>query len=101
MTEPDGENPYQSPPQFSTQKQNCNLVTDTVIGPNVRLKDNLLQALFIGFSIFIGAVIGALTSDPRILGVLVGGFAGMVLGAVWQRHLLDGLSRHTAYPRLA
>lgn len=84
MTEPRAAKTHAAKPNATsrrlTQKQEYNVVTDTVVGPNVRLKDNLLQALFIGFCIALGAGIGALFVEPPIAGALVGGFVGMVLG---------------------
>ena len=51
-----------------------------VVGPNVRWRDNLYQGAFIVSCVFIGAgVCAALMSDWRP-GVLVGGFAGLVVG---------------------
>ena len=57
-----------------------NIVSDTVTGANVRWKDNLLQAVVILVCIVVGAGIGALMIQDWLGGLLVGGFAGMVIG---------------------
>ena len=61
-----------------------NIVSDTVTGANVRLKDNVLQAIVIAvclaIGVAIGAVTGAILSDERIPGALGGGLAGGFLG---------------------
>ncbi len=63
-----------------TDRQMYNLVTDTVAGPNIRLKDNLIQGISIFASLLLGAGIGALVIHDRLAGALVGGFVGLVLG---------------------
>lgn len=57
-----------------------NIVTDTIAGPNVRLRDNLIQGISIFASLLVGAGIGALVTHDRLAGALVGAFAGLVLG---------------------
>jgi hypothetical protein len=68
-------------------KETYNLVTDTVIGPNLRWGDNLLQAAFILVSIVIASIGGAVLAVfsptwnlPWIGGALLGAFAGLVFG---------------------
>ena len=64
----------------SSGKEAYNLVSDTVTGANVRWKDNFLQAVVILVCIVVGAGIGALMIQDWLGGLLVGGFAGMVIG---------------------
>lgn len=62
-----------------------NIVTDVATGPNLRLKDNLFQAIFILVSIAIGAGVGAiLAPTPPGPGVvaIVGGILGLIGGAL-------------------
>ncbi len=65
------------------------IVSDTLVGPNVRLKDNLYQAIAIGVCLLVGAATGAAigffaNTEERALatvgGAVLGGFLGMVLG---------------------
>jgi len=65
-----------------TDRQTYNAVTDTVTGPNVRLKDNVIQAAVIFGCLVLGATIGALVVEERLPGALVGGFIGLILGLV-------------------
>ena len=57
-----------------------NIVTDTVIGPNIRKKDNLFQALAILVCLLLGVLIGFLIAKDAITGVIVGGFIGLLAG---------------------
>ena len=41
-----------------TAKETYNVVSDTVVGVNVRAKDNLIQGVIILFTVIIGLVIG-------------------------------------------
>jgi uncharacterized membrane protein YedE/YeeE len=68
------------PEQPMTNRQTYNMVTDTVTGPNVRLKDNLLQGLVIFVCLVLGAVIGAIVVADHVPGALVGGFIGVLVG---------------------
>ena len=65
-----------------TGRQAYNVVSDTVTGANVRLKDNLIQGLAIFVCLALGATIGALVVEERLPGALVGGFIGLLLGLV-------------------
>lgn len=65
-----------------TDRQVYNLVTDTVAGPNVRLRDNLIQGIAIFTCLILGAGIGALVIHDRLAGALVGAFLGIVLGVL-------------------
>ena len=57
-----------------------NVVTDTIGGPNIRLRDNLIQAIAIAVCLFLGAGIGALVVEERVPGALVGAFVGLLVG---------------------
>lgn len=72
--------PDESREQPMTSRQTYNLFTDTVTGPNVRLKDNLYQGLAILACMLLGAGIGFLVMSDGVAGALVGGFIGMVVG---------------------
>jgi hypothetical protein len=63
-----------------TPRQAYNVVSDTVTGANVRLRDNLIQAAIIALFVVLGATIGALAVEQRVPGALVGGFIGLVAG---------------------
>ncbi|MDA1053556.1 MAG: hypothetical protein O3C40_24170 [Planctomycetota bacterium] len=63
-----------------TNRQAYNVVSDTVVGANLRVKDNLFQAIAIAACMVIGAGIGAAVVRERLPGALVGGFAGLVFG---------------------
>ncbi len=58
-------------------------VFDTVTGPNLRVSDNLIQLAAICGGAILCAIIGAvwawMTQNHPMVGVLVGGFAGVVL----------------------
>ena len=77
----DSDSPNNPRKQPMTGRQTYNLVTDTVAGPNVRLKDNLLQGLTILVCLILGCVIGYLVpTNDRAFGAIVGGFAGVLVG---------------------
>ncbi|MBM4003418.1 MAG: hypothetical protein FJ295_09050 [Planctomycetes bacterium] len=64
-----------------------NVVTDMVAGVNVRKRDNLFQATFIGACVIGLALVGGILAAtlggrdmPWIAGVLVGAFSGLVFG---------------------
>ena len=63
-----------------------NYITDPVIGPNLRWRDNLIQGICIIISIVVGSVVGANMTGadnpdfPWQLGAIVGGFVGMIAG---------------------
>jgi hypothetical protein len=63
-----------------TNRQAYNVASDTVAGVNVRVKDNLFQAVAIAACMAVGAAIGAAVVRERLLGALVGGFAGLIVG---------------------
>ena len=90
MADAPSDNPYQSPKPVeagqpdgapaSGGRQAYNVVTDVVTGPNVRLKDNCLQALCILICLPLGIVIGVLSADDRGFGGFVGGLFGVLVG---------------------
>ena len=63
-----------------TNRQAYNVVSDTVVGANLRVSDNLFQAIAIAVFMAIGAGIGASVVQERLPGALVGGFAGLIVG---------------------
>ena len=80
---PDGGKPTngnQESTTGTTGRQAYNLVSDTVAGANVRLTDNVIQAVVIAVCLVLGAIIGAVAVQEHVTGALVGGFIGMILG---------------------
>ena len=57
-----------------------NIVTDTVIGVNVRWKDNVVQFAVIAACVPIGILIGALAMEDWRPGAIIGGFVGLLVG---------------------
>jgi hypothetical protein len=72
--------PEPTPEKRPTGRQVYNMVTDTVTGPNVRLKDNLYQGLAILVCLILGALIGWLAVAEKPLGALIGAALGLVVG---------------------
>jgi hypothetical protein len=81
------------PPGYSTSgREAYNIVSDTVVGMNVRKSDNLFQLKVILVCLAIGIPLGAIAgavlagADNRLAGALGGGlgmgFAGVVLGLI-------------------
>ncbi|RCS41361.1 hypothetical protein DTL42_22640 [Bremerella cremea] len=73
--------------RHSELKEAYNLVSDTVVGVNVRKSDNVFQMKFTFVATLIVAIMGAVATGanpswqlPWYGGALIGGFAGMVLG---------------------
>ncbi|MFM2095470.1 MAG: hypothetical protein RIS70_2594 [Planctomycetota bacterium] len=71
----------------SADRAAYNIVSDTVVGVNVRGRDNLFQAIFILVSALLGAAIGARLKwfnkewdAPVLVGALAGLLAGLVIG---------------------
>lgn len=86
-------NPYSSPnvqpdPEQSELGVAYNIVSDTMVGVNVRKSDNIFQAIFVGISTLMFAVVGVVlffvyNTDPDMPWYFVGiggGLAGMVIG---------------------
>jgi hypothetical protein len=55
-------------------------VSDLAVGANVRVKDNVIQALVIAACLVLGAAVGALVVQERVPGALVGAFVGLLVG---------------------
>jgi hypothetical protein len=77
----------ESPAAERSGNETYNLVTDTVIGPNLRWGDNLLQAAFIFVSIVVASIVTAILAVfnpawnlPWFGGLMVGAFAGLIFG---------------------
>lgn len=68
------------PPLPLTKRQKNNVITDTILGPNLRRKDNLYQGVAIAACTVLGAVIGALAAGDWRGGLLVGAIVGMIAG---------------------
>ena len=56
--------------QTMTGRQTYNLVTDTVVGPNVRWKDNLFQGLAVFVCLVLGVGVGLIAATDRLVGAL-------------------------------
>lgn len=74
------------PPKQRKQAATHEIVADVAVGPNLRVKDNLFQAIFILASIAIAAGIGAFVAPEEIgpgwgaaMGAIVGLFAGALI----------------------
>ena len=74
-------------PPDSSGRDAYNIVSDTVVGLNVRKSDNVFQAKFIGITVLLLAVIGGASAAlnpgwnlPWFGGALVGAFAGLIIG---------------------
>ncbi len=66
-----------------TGREEYNLITDTVAGPNVRLKDNLYQGLAILICLVLGAVIGCfIPTEERAMAIGIGAFVGLFAGLI-------------------
>lgn len=72
--------PEKRPAKPLTGQQKQNLVSDTVMGPNLRLKDNLFQGLAILVCLILGGLIGYLVVKEQPMGVLLGGGIGLLVG---------------------
>lgn len=102
-SQPSSPNPFADNPSVSpdaaaegttnnsaTGREVYNIVSDTVVGMNIRKSDNLFQLKVILVCVLIGVPLGAISgawfsdSDNRLFGVIGGGlglgFAGVVLG---------------------
>jgi hypothetical protein len=81
----DNADPWRPPssPAGEVFDDDAQRVFDTVTGPNLRMSDNMIQAASISGGGLLCAIIGAIwawrTHNPLIAGVLVGGFAGVVV----------------------
>lgn len=68
------------PPRRLSGRETYNLVSDTVTGVNVRLRDNLIQGIVIFAGLVLGAVVGLLVAADPLAGVFAGGFVGLLAG---------------------
>lgn len=68
------------PRATTSDMQQAQAVMDVVGGVNLRWKDNVIQAIAIFIFVLIGAGVGPLFTNDIPSGVLVGAFAGLVLG---------------------
>lgn len=96
MTANDQQNPFQptasglekaSPKEVSNERAAYNIISDTVVGLNVRKGDNAFQAKVTFGSVLLFASLGIglvlLKADwklPWYAGALIGSFIGLVLG---------------------
>ncbi len=69
---------FRVPP--ASGRETYNIVTDLGTGVNVRLRDNLLQAASIVICLILGALVGLFVASDRALGVVAGGFIGLLVG---------------------
>ena len=84
---PKPDEPQGNMPPDTSSRDVFNIVSDTVVGLNVRKSDNVFQAKFIGITVLVLATIGgasaALNSEwnlPWYGGALIGAFAGLIIG---------------------
>ncbi len=75
-----------TPPDTSVRDA-YNIVSDTVVGVNMRKSDNVFQAKFIGITVLLLAAIGGVSAAlnpgwnlPWFGGALIGAFAGLIIG---------------------
>ncbi len=87
FTPPDPKDDAAGKSPLSSDQATYNIVSDTFTGVNFRLKDNVLQAIFVFVSVMIGVAAGAILAalNPRwnlpwFGGALFGSFLGMVVG---------------------
>ena len=64
------------PKKRLSSKETYNVVSDTVVGVNVRAKDNLIQGSIILVTVIIGLVIGHMYGGF----LLLGGLGGLIVG---------------------
>jgi len=64
------------PKERLSSKETYNVVSDTVVGLNIRKKDNLIQGIIILVAIIIGLVTGQMYGGFLMLGGLIIGFLG-------------------------
>jgi Na+/H+-translocating membrane pyrophosphatase len=64
----------EEPKKGLSSKETYNAVSDTVVGVNVRKKDNIIQGLIILVTVIIGLVIGQMYGGFLMLGGLIIGF---------------------------
>lgn len=67
-------------PRDTSGREAYNVVTDTLTGPNLRRRDNLLQAAFIGVCLLIAVPIGAFFGGCG--GALLAVLAALIVGVI-------------------
>ena len=76
--------PKRAPADSGQAAKEIQTVMDVVTGPNLRWKDNVLQAIAIAVCTVLGVPIGALVAHfiraDLIAGLLLGGFGGLLFG---------------------
>jgi len=84
---PAADGPRINTPPDSSGRDAYNIVSDTVVGLNVRKSDNVFQAKFIGITVLLLAAIGGASAAlnpgwnlPWFGGALAGAFAGLIIG---------------------
>jgi hypothetical protein len=79
---------YRSPqaqqPASMTGREQYNVISDTVVGINLRWRDNLVQGIIILVFVLVGAAIGYFMADEdaRVQVALIGALGGLVAGAL-------------------
>ena len=74
------ERPDEIPRKNMSGKEAYNVVSDTVVGPNLRLKDNLFQGLVILICLALGTGIGFMAMTDGPTGAVLGGVVGLLVG---------------------
>ncbi|MCL4202284.1 MAG: hypothetical protein KJ000_07300 [Pirellulaceae bacterium] len=64
----------------ATDRETYNVISDTVTGVNLRISDNVFQAVAILVCLALGTGIGAAVFEYRVQGALVCGFLGLLAG---------------------
>ena len=79
--------PQAKTPPDTSGRDVYNVISDTVVGLNVRKSDNIFQAKFIGITVLLLATIGGASAAlnpgwnlPWFGGALIGAFAGLIIG---------------------
>lgn len=73
---PTNPGPLSKPPASSPGLDNYNTVAETIGGPSLRLKDNVIQAAIVIGCTALGAIAGYIYNDW--IGALVGGAGAMI-----------------------
>jgi hypothetical protein len=73
--------PRQPGPKVGRKSDNRK-VTDTITGPNLRVSDNLIQAVAIGAFLLLGVAGGAIYDSRQPATWIIGGLVGTVVGLI-------------------
>ena len=68
------------PRPASSGREAYNVVTDTIAGPNLRKRDNVFQAVFIGVCLVIAVPVGTILGG--LGGALAGALGALVIGVI-------------------